>query len=190
MVAAARLWKFESSPEHMLYTKKGDKGKTNLFGCNQRISKSSAITEALGCLDEINSYLGVIKCKTTKKETKDLIHEIQNDLFVIQAQVAGADKKIDKKEVEYIEKVINGIEKELPIIKSFLISGANEISAHFDFARTLARRAERRVVAVSEEGITKIDSETLVFLNRLSSLLYALARWTAKESGDEISPKY
>ena len=174
----------------MLYTKKGDKGKTNLFGCDQRISKSSAITEALGCLDEINSYLGVIKCKVVEENTQDIIHRIQNDLFIIQAQVAGADKKIDKKEVKNIEKIINNIEKELPRIKTFLISGTNEMSANFDFARTIARRAERRVVAVNDEGIVKIDSQTIVFLNRLSSILYAFARYYAKETGLEDAPKY
>lgn len=174
----------------MLYTKKGDDGKTNMFGCDQRISKSSDITEALGCLDEVNSYLGVIKSSILNKEQKELIHRIQNNLFTIQAEVAGADKKINNEEVKYIEEVINNIEKELPPIKSFLISGANEISANFDFSRTLARRAERRVVAVSDEGIAKIDSETLVYLNRLSSLLYALARKSALENGEEESPKY
>ena len=174
----------------MLFTKKGDDGKTNIFGCNQKISKSSAITEALGSLDEINSYLGICKAKIENKKNKELIHRIQNDLFVVQAQVAGADKKIKKDEVKYFEKIINDLEKELPPIKTFLISGANEISASFDFTRTLARRAERRVVAANEEGIAKIDSETLVFMNRLSSLLYALARKFAMADGAEKSPKY
>jgi cob(I)alamin adenosyltransferase len=179
----------------MLYTKNGDDGKTNIFGCDQRLSKSSAIAEALGCLDEINSYLGVVKCKVEnkkigEKKIHEVINRIQNDLFIVQAEVAGADKKTKEDEVKYLEEIINGIEKELPPIKSFLISGANEISANFDFARTLARRAERRVVAVSEERITKIDSETLVYLNRLSSLLYALARINAQKNGAEVAPKY
>ena len=179
----------------MFYTKKGDKGKTTTFGCDQKISKSSAIAEALGCLDEANSYLGLVKVsvenkKFKKEKIEDIIHRVQNNLFIIQAQVAGADKKIKDGEIEYIEKIIDNIEKELTPIKTFLVSGANEISAGFDFARTLARRAERRVVAVSEEEIAKIDSQTLVFLNRLSSLLYAFARYSAKENGAEIAPKY
>ncbi len=174
----------------MLYTRKGDNGKTGTFGCNQKISKSSNITEALGTLDEINSFLGICKSNVSDTKTKDLIHRVQNNLFIIQAQVAGADKKIQDGEVKYIEEVIGDIEKQLPPIKSFLISGANDISASFDFSRTLARRAERRVVAVHEENIVKIDPETLVFLNRLSSLLYALARYEAIESGFEIAPKY
>lgn len=179
----------------MFYTKKGDDGKTKIFDCDQRFSKSSAIAEALGSLDEVNSYLGVIKCKVKgykviEENATDILNRIQNDLFIVQAQVAGADKKIEGDEVNYIEEIINNIEKALPPIKSFLISGANELSASFDFSRTLARRAERRVVGVHDEGTEKIDSQTLVFLNRLSSLLYALARYTAKESGEESAPKY
>ncbi|MFA5934391.1 MAG: cob(I)yrinic acid a,c-diamide adenosyltransferase [Candidatus Paceibacterota bacterium] len=181
----------------MLYTKKGDDGKTNVYGCDQKISKSSAITEALGSLDEANSFLGVCKVKTKNIEYRilnieihEIIHKIQNNLFTIQAQVAGADKKILEDDVLWLEKIISEIDKELPEIKSFLISGANDISANFDFARTLARRAERRVVAVSEESITKVDSFTLSYMNRLSSLLYALARYFATESGVEESPTY
>jgi cob(I)alamin adenosyltransferase len=175
----------------MLYTRKGDKGKTGTFGCDQKISKSSAITEALGCLDEANSYLGICKNKIKDNGIKDMIDKIQNDLFIIQAQVAGADKKIPGNEVKTVERTINNIEKKLPPIKTFLIPGANELSANFDFARTLARRAERRVVTVSEEKIAKIDPETLVYLNRLSSLLYAFARLSAQESGRiETPPTY
>lgn len=179
----------------MLYTKKGDNGKTGTFGCNQKISKSSAITEALGALDEANSYLGIIKSKikTSKAidrnfDISEIINEIQNNLFIIQAQVAGADKKIADGEVKTLEKIIGKIEKELPPIKSFLIPGANEISAHFDFARTLARKAERRAVAAHEEKLAAIDPETLVYLNRLSSLLYAFARYFASLSGQKETP--
>lgn len=184
----------------MLYTRKGDNGTTTIFGCNQKLSKSSAIAEALGTLDETNSFLGVIKSKSDKK-TKEIIENIQNNLFVIQAQVAGADKKLKEDEIKIIEDIINGIEKKLPPIKSFLVSGTNEVSANFDFARTLVRRAERRVVEVSEEEAalqptparhdsaeSKIDPQTLAYLNRLSSLLYAFARLFAGKK--EKAPKY
>lgn len=181
----------------MLYTKNGDNGKTSIYGCDQRISKSSAITEALGSLDEVNSFLGVCKIKTKNVEYRilnmgiyEIIHKIQNNLFTIQAQVAGADKKIIEEDVLWLEKIILEIDKELPDIKTFLISGSTEVSASFDFARTIARRAERRVVAVSEENITKIDDFTLAYMNRLSSLLYALARYFASDSGVEESPTY
>jgi cob(I)alamin adenosyltransferase len=184
----------------MLYTKKGDDGKTKIFGCDQRLSKSSAIAEALGTLDEINSFLGIIKSRGNQGQALSLqkgptlislVQEIQENLFTIQAEVAGADKKLGENKVSEMENLIGEIEKELPPIKNFLISGSTEMSALFDFARTLSRRAERRVVAVSEENLVKIDKEALAYLNRLSSLLFALARFFSKEAGvKEDSPKY
>ncbi len=181
----------------MLFTRKGDNGQTGTFGCNQKISKSSAITEALGSLDEANSFLGIVKSKVNPHlligglQVSETIHKVQNDLFIIQAQVAGAEKDIEKIKILWLEEIVNAIEKELPPIKTFMIPGANEISAHFDFARTLVRRAERRTVAVSEEGVAKVSLETLSYLNRLSSLMYAFARFTAHEDGTiENSPTY
>ena len=174
----------------MLYTKKGDEGKTQIFGCDQKLSKSSAIVEALGNLDEINSFLGIIKSKIEGEEKK-VIHQIQENLFIIQAEVAGADKHIAEDKILEIEDLIGKIEKELPPIKTFFISGATEVSANFDFARTMVRRAERRVVAVADEGLVKISSETLAYLNRLSSLFYAFARHSAYKSGiNESAPTY
>jgi ATP:cob(I)alamin adenosyltransferase len=174
----------------MLYTKKGDDGKTQIFDCDQRFSKSSAVAEALGALDEVNSFLGVVKCKVNNQD-KGIMHQIQENLFIIQAEVGGAEKKISKDKISEIEKIIDKIEKELPPIKTFFISGATELSAKLDFARTLARRAERRVIKVKEEGLVKISQNTLAYLNRLSSLLYALARQSAYKSGiKESAPTY
>ncbi len=174
----------------MLYTKKGDEGKTQIFGCDQKLSKSSAVVEALGNLDEVNSFMGIVKSKAGE-EDKKTIHQIQENLFIIQAEVAGADKHMTEDKILEIETLINKIEKELPPIKTFFISGATEISATFDFARTMARRAERRVVAVADEGLVKISPETLAYLNRLSSLLYAFARHLAYKSGiKESAPDY
>ena len=182
----------------MLYTGKGDNGKTGTFGTKEKLSKSSSITEALGSLDEANSYIGICKALMCEKEPKiqdlklaDIIERVQNNLFIVQAQVAGADKKIPDGEVKILEEIIGNIEKELPPIKSFLIPGAHELSAHCDFARTLVRRAERRVVSVSEEHPAKIDPYTLSYLNRLSSLFYAFARFTASKFGNgENAPTY
>lgn len=182
----------------MLYTKKGDKGTTTVFGCNQRISKSSAIAEALGALDEINSFLGL--CKVCEEAVShrlsdvgfsEIIHQIQQNLFIIQAELAGAQKSVEESKIEEIEKFIDAVEKELPPIKSFFISGGTELSALFDTARAIARRAERRVVEVSEEDKVKIGTDSLSYLNRLSSLLYALARLTNHKSGiTEQIPNY
>lgn len=194
-----RVWRFKSSPVHiMLFTRKGDDGKTTIFGCDQRLSKSSAIAEALGTLDEANSFLGICKAKMRESKSiilnlkiEEVIHTVQENLFIIQAQVAGGEKKITREKVREMESLIGGIESELPQIKSFMISGSTEMSALFDFARTLCRRAERRVVAVHEENLVKIDEETIAYLNRLSSLIYALARYFSKEAGvKEESPEY
>ena len=90
-----------------------------------------------------------------------------------------------------VEKLVDAIEKELPLIKTFFISGGTELAALFDVARTLARRAERRVVAVKEESKARIGADTLAYLNRLSSLLYALARLSNHLAGiSEEPPTY
>jgi len=182
----------------MLYTRKGDKGDTSTFGCDQRFSKSSVIAEALGTLDECNSFLGVCKMKTNdqqitidNRQFRDIIEEVQQNLFVVQAEVAGADKTIPLEKVKEIEKIVDSIEKELPQIKTFFVSGGTELAAYFDFARTLARRAERRVVAVKEEGMVKVGDRSLAYLNRLSSLLYAMTRLINHKSGiTEEPPQY
>lgn len=183
-----------------LFTGKGDGGTTKTFGCDQRISKSSLIAEALGSLDEINSFLGFIKVKTKDSgfsvkaldlSFEAIVHGIQKDLFIVQAELAGAPKAIEEGKVKYLEEVINTIEKELPPIKSFFISGGTELAACFDVARTIARRAERRVVAVNEDSVRKMGAPTMAYLNRLSSVLYALARLSNHLSGiTEQSPDY
>ncbi len=182
----------------MLYSRKGDSGDTSIFGCDQRFSKSSVIAEALGTLDEVNSFLGVCKVKsevlgisTKKYNLTSILNGIQQNLFIVQAEVAGADKSIKESKVKDIESIVDSIEKELFPVKSFFVSGGTELTALIDFVRTLARRTERRVVAVSEEGIVKINKNTLAYLNRLSSLLYALARLVNLKSGvAEQSPTY
>lgn len=213
----------------MLYTKKGDDGTTKTFGGNQRISKSSNIAEALGSLDEINSFLGLCKVQAGflgfrlgDSNLADIVHEIQKNLFIIQAEVAGAEKTIDERKVKELEEIIDGIEKELPPIKFFFVSGGPSdvtkwqqsgagLGAIFDIARTIARRAERRVIAVCEEisqpnllnvsekdnpsfakaSSGKIGKFTMAYLNRLSSILYALARYSNHKVGImEESPDY
>lgn len=182
----------------MLYTGRGDDGTTKTFACDQRISKSSAVAEALGALDETNSFLGL--CKVTAQEVAHsidgkqvaaIVHDIQQSLFIIQAEVAGAGKSVAREKVTGLEAVVAAAEKELPPIKTFFISGGSELAALFDTARTIARRAERRVVALVAEGELSVSPETLAYLNRLSSLLYALARLANHQAGiSEESPSY
>jgi cob(I)alamin adenosyltransferase len=181
-----------------LFTGKGDQGATKTFGCDQQMSKSSIVAEALGSLDEINSFLGLCKVASEKyrfvianKRFETIVHSLQQTLFMVQAQVAGFSTDIPGEKTKELEAIITACEKEMPPIKTFFISGGTELAAKFDFARTIARRAERRVVAVSEEGKVKIQPTTLAFLNRLSSILYALARLSNHKSGiAEESPNY
>lgn len=184
----------------MLYTRKGDNGTTKTFGCDQRISKSSIVAEALGSLDEINSFLGIARAKTenlkfkiknTEIKFSDVVLEVQQNLFIVQAEVAGSTLFIAQEKINRVENIVDEIEKVLPPIKTFFLSGATETGAIFDFARTLSRRAERRVVAAKEEGKITVSAETLSYLNRLSSLLYVLARISSHQDGaEEIKPDY
>ena len=184
----------------MLYTRKGDGGTTKTFGCDQRISKSSAIAEALGSLDEINSFLGLLKIESEGVEfqlpeqkiiASNTVGRIQQDLFIVQAELAGAEKTIAPEKVKWLEGIIDGIEKILPPITTFFVSGGTRRAALSDVCRTVARRAERRVVAVHDEGARPLGKDTLAYLNRLSSVLYALARAFNHQAGiTEESPKY
>jgi len=195
----------------MLYTRKGDGGTTKLFGCppdrtsgrageQKRISKSSAVAEALGSLDEINSLLGLVKVKAKELALAvksldnelvwQIIHQIQHNLFIVQAELAGADKHLTEAKVKRLEEVIDKIESEMPPIKSFFVSGGTELAATFDYARTIARRAERRVVKVVEEESREIGEHTRQYLNRLSSALYALARYSNFSAGIVEEPPH
>ena len=184
----------------MLYTRKGDNGTTKTYACDQRISKSSTIAEALGNLDELNSLLGLLKVKSGTAEFKlgdinlivsDTVGRIQQDLFIIQAELAGADKHIAEEKVKWLESIVDNIETTLPPITTFFVSGGTELAALSDFSRTIARRAERRVVGVADEGKIVVGKETLAYLNRLSSVLYAFARNFNNKAGiKEESPQY
>lgn len=176
-----------------LFTGKGDGGTTKTFGCDQqRISKSSLLPEALGALDELNAYLGFVKMRSAHEpRIKDALRSAQETLFIVQAEVAGADKKVKEEAVKQVEEWVNGIEKEIPPIKGFSIAGGTELSAILDVARTLARRAERRLVAVTEADLRPLSKETMAYMNRLSSLLFALARLANHLAGvAEENPRY
>jgi cob(I)alamin adenosyltransferase len=183
----------------MLYTRKGDAGTTKDFksGPGERKSKSSCQTEALGALDELNSFLGLAKVKAvavdwkaadSEKSLSDIMLWCQQCLFSVQAEVAGADKRVGEAKIKEMEAWIDAIEKEMLPIKTFFISGGTELAALFDISRTLARKAERRIVGGAENGEFQVDAATLAFLNRLSSLMYALARLSNHKSGIKEEP--
>lgn len=181
----------------MLYTRAGDKGTTKVFTSKsgQRISKSSCQTEALGSLDELNSFLGLLKIKSVGfpwsldgKAIENIVGWSQNALFTVQAEVAGSPMTIKEEQVKYVEHIVDSVEKELPTIKTFFISGGTELASLADFARTLARRAEREVIRSIEKGEVKVGEHTLSLLNRFSSLFYALARLINHKSGIKEEP--
>lgn len=175
--------------KNILYTGFGDNGTTTLFDCKQgRISKSAMLIEALGSVDELNAYLGIIKvyCNIDKIILKigtknilysQIIEEIQQNLFIIQAELGGSNMSIEKKELIKIENIVNQIGEILPPITSFTISGGSIISSGLDFARTLTRKSERRVISVADEGSRIINPSTISYMNRLSSVLFAMSRY-------------
>jgi len=174
---------------NMFYTKKGDKGKTNLFGRKDRVYKSSLQIEALGELDELNSLIGVYKNEFNKyNSVRKILEQIQQDLFVLQAEVAGAEKKLGKNALALLEKIIAEESRNLKI-GHFIVPGASRKSALLDHLRTAARRVERRIVALSKSK--KLSPDILAYLNRLSSLFYVLARKEAQKRGKkERRPDY
>lgn len=177
----------------MLYTGTGDDGMTKVFDCNQqKISKSSEVPEALGALDELNAFLGFVKVRAAgESRIAKALREIQENLFSIQAEVAGADKHLIPETVGKMETMIGEIEKEIPPITGFSIAGGTELSALLDVARTLARRAERRIITAKDVQACNLTNETLAYMNRLSSLLFALARLANHQAGvAEENPHY
>lgn len=181
----------------MLFTRKGDKGKTDTFNQEERISKEGKLPEALGTVDELNSLLGVCKIKAGERpvatnddiDVEDIVGRVQHDLFIVQAELAGADKAIQDEKVKRMEEIIRRIEEELPPITTFFVSGGTELSALLDYARAVARRAERRLISVADEK--NISQPTRSYMNRLSSLLFAMARLANAKSGiKEESPTY
>lgn len=162
-----------------VYTRFGDKGKTSLYG-GKTVSKASLRVEAYGNLDELNSFLGIVLLKTKDKKIKEQIKKIQNDLFEIGSSVSSPSTLNHKNLGEYLKKRVLEFEKEidiltknLPELENFIMPGG-KTGAYFHYGRTVARRAERRIVALIEKE--KILEEILVYLNRLSDLLFTFAR--------------
>ena len=182
-----------------LFTGKGDKGTTKLFDTpsGQRVAKSSPIFECLGQLDELNTIVGWAKVACPEdfdvvgRGGKALLHEVQDYLFTIQAEIAGAQKSVPQESVEALGALINEIEKELPEIKTFLVPGGMEFSSRLDIARAISRRAERRILAVHESGDRIVSESSRAYANRLSSLFYALGRLVNHRDGvNEVKPQY
>tara|TARA_B100001971_G_scaffold199058_1_gene209290 strand:- start:310 stop:849 length:540 start_codon:yes stop_codon:yes gene_type:complete len=177
----------------LFYTGKGDKGLSHIG--KKKIDKTCLDIESLGALDEVNSFLGVILNQKITASNKKIVRGVQEDLFIIQANIAslmlGVKKapafKQDK--VRKLETHINKFEREVNPKPSFVISGSTEATAWLDYSRTLARKAEIAMLRLNKKK--KVKPDILAYLNRLSSLLYAMARAETKRARKkEAHPSY
>ena len=182
----------------MFYTRKGDKGVCDL-GSGKRVPKTDAAIAAVGAVDELNSLLGLVRNQRISAHAKHLLFTVQERLFIIQAQIAilmmgekkGISPSLPNNAVEELETIVDGIEQSVKPGKHFIIPGACEASAWLDCARTIARRAELAVIVCNQKSKKKLDPLALMYLNRLSSLLYALARAEVKRAKKkEPRPSY
>ncbi|RKD33930.1 cob(I)yrinic acid a,c-diamide adenosyltransferase [Thermohalobacter berrensis] len=160
-----------------IYTKTGDKGETSLYD-GQRIKKDSTRVESYGTIDELNSHIGLAKNFVEDKELYNLLCTIQRKLFDVGAELATKDKaklkvSIKKEDVEFIEKNIDKFMKRIEQPDHFIIPGTNKTAGLLHIARTVCRRAERRIISLSE--VDFVNPNLLKFVNRLSDLLYTLA---------------
>ena len=171
-----------------IYTRTGDKGSTQL-GNSKRVDKNSLRVDAYGSVDEANATIGLSILRTNIK-IKKILQIIQNDLFDLGADLCMPDKKniqklkITKDRVDYIEKKIDSFNKELAPLNSFILPGGSESSTYLHIARTVTRRAERKVCALSKKE--RINPVAIIYLNRLSDLLFVLARYTNNKGKKDI----
>jgi cob(I)alamin adenosyltransferase len=169
-----------------IYTKTGDKGETGLLG-GERVPKNSLRINAYGTVDELNSFIGLALNEVKEDSIKAVLSKIQNQLFVLGTDLAAPETekkiKIDRVPREFseeIEKVIDKYESELVQLKNFILPGGSRGAAILHVCRTIARRAEREVVALN--FTEKIDQNIIIFLNRISDLFFVLARFENKVS--------
>ncbi len=175
-----------------IYTKTGDKGETALFGGN-RVSKDTPRIEAYGTVDELNTIVGTARSFNDNKLIDLILGEIQNQLFVLGADLATppdvkspAARRITAKDCTSLEGMIDDFESKLGALNSFILPGGAKAASFLHVARTVCRRAERLVVALKKSE--EISDEVIIFLNRLSDLLFMLARYANKVSGIKDVP--
>ncbi len=177
----------------LFYTGKGDAGKSQVG--KKKVFKDSPVIEALGDLDELNSLIGLIRSGLESKELQEKLKHIQETLFIIQARVAWImfpeykAKELAQTRTEELEKEIDAIEEKIKPERGFIISGEESVAAQLDYIRAVARRAERRIDTLHK--MHPLPPEVLAYMNRLSSYLYALARFEIfKTKTKESKPTY
>ena len=170
-----------------IYTKTGDDGTTGLFG-GGRVKKASTRVEAYGTVDELNATLGVARATKLDALAEDILAQVQVDLFTLGAELAtvpGKEEKLsmqllDDADAQRLEHAIDEAEKDLPPLKSFVLPGGSPQAAALHFSRTVCRRAERALLSIDD---TPARGAIVIYLNRLSDLLFTLARHANQKAG-------
>jgi cob(I)alamin adenosyltransferase len=171
-----------------IYTKTGDSGETSLFD-NSRVSKADARVDAYGDVDELNACLGAVRAAGIDADIADLLASIQKELFAVGARLADPSSRIAGRvtkaavtdaDIHRLEGAIDRLEAELPPLRKFILPGGSGAGAQLHLARTVCRRAERRVVGL---GPGAVESLVIVYLNRLSDLLFVMARAVNQRAG-------
>jgi len=173
-----------------IYTGKGDDGFTGLLG-GERVPKYDLRPEAYGTVDEAQAAIGVARAAAREPRTREILLGAQRDLYHLMAELAAATPEaaagvdgLSQGRVDWLERTIGDLDEELPSLRVFLIPGDSPASAALHLARTVVRRAERLVARLAHQGdIT--NPELVSYLNRLSSLLFVLARWEDRLAGSE-----
>ena len=168
-----------------IYTKTGDKGHTSLIG-GTRVPKHHLRIESYGTVDELNSYIGLIRDQDIAAKHKDILKEIQDRLFTIGSSLASDPETSKMKipdlhtaDIELLEKQIDLMDSELPALRHFILPGGSNAVSFCHIARCVCRRAERLSVHLSEDSF--VDDKVVVYLNRLSDYLFTLARKIGNE---------
>lgn len=163
-----------------IYTRTGDRGETSLFG-GARVPKNDPRIDAYGTVDELNSVIGVVLAI----ESDAQLLAVQRDLFEIGAHLASPGTSrfsgVESSRIEELERGIDAMEAELAPLKSFILPGGTPAAAQLHVARTVCRRAERLVVALSRNEA--VGDQVVVYLNRLSDALFVMARWENQSKG-------
>jgi cob(I)alamin adenosyltransferase len=176
-----------------VYTRGGDQGETSLIG-GERVSKSSLRLDGYGTVDELNATLGLVgeslAASTAGSHLLPIIRRVQNELFNLGAELATADPatraklpRIEQRHIDALERDIDGVNDDLPALKSFVLPGGGWASAHFHVARTVCRRCERIVVALA--ATDDVGDLAVQYLNRLSDALFVWGRWCALKDGKD-----
>ncbi len=171
-----------------IYTKTGDKGETALFG-GKRLPKSHLRIDAYGTVDELNSYLGLVRDCTADNDTRALLKRVQDCLFILGSHLATDPEKpmslppLTDQDVEVLEKAIDAMNEVLPALKHFILPGGHTTVSFCHIARCVCRRAERLTVALSLES--EVEPLLIRYLNRLSDYLFVLSRKLGQDLGAE-----